>query len=59
MRPPKLYNVGGYLISIKEAAELLEIKEDTLRKKMRRGAKLNEVFVKAGIVVSIDTAPCE
>ena len=40
MRPPKHYRVGDIIVTIKEAADLLDMKEDTLRKRLRRGSTL-------------------
>ena len=60
MRQPKLYEVGECLYSIKEAAEILGFKEDTIRKKLRRGAKMRDIFAEKdhGVVEKI-TASCE
>jgi len=45
-RPPKVFKVGDLILTIKEAADLLNLKDDTLRKRLRRGSNLRMEFEK-------------
>jgi len=53
MRPAKLYRCGDLKLTIQEAADYLNLKEDTLRKRIRRSGVSTAKYLKDKLGVKI------